>query len=147
MPEHKGVQLKQRIKKTKNTASIIILVIISIEMLLQITFLVFSSLPSPSFKLRYAIKLFHNTNSVLINMRFCLRSCGITFKNITYIQFAKRFCNLTAARGITTNKTTVRNSVGIGTTTFETPKSNFTVGTKAIRIIKSFTATCTTVYA
>ena len=32
-----------------------------------------------------------------------------------------------------------------GTATLETPKRNFTIGTNATRIIRSFVATCTTV--
>ena len=52
-----------------------------------------------------------------------------------------------AARGITTNRNTLRNSVLYGTVTFDTPRRNFTMGTNATRIIRSLVATCTTVYA
>ena len=49
------------------------------------------------------------------------------------------------ARGMTTNKMTDKISVSHGTDTLETPSRNFTIGTKATRIIKSLVATCTTV--
>lgn len=50
-------------------------------------------------------------------------------------------------RGITTKRITLTKRVLYGTITLETPSRNFTIGTKAIRMMRSFVATCTTVYA
>lgn len=50
------------------------------------------------------------------------------------------------ANGITTNSTTLRISVSKGTLTLDTPSRNFTMGTKATRIMMSFVATYTTVF-
>src|SRR5665648_138151 len=55
--------------------------------------------------------------------------------------------NEPAARGITTNKTTDNIKVFHGTATPLTPNKNATIGVNATSIIKSFVATCTTVYA
>ena len=52
-----------------------------------------------------------------------------------------------ATSGTTTNRKILINNVLYGTTTFETPSKNFTIGTKANKMIRSFVATCTTVYA
>ena len=43
--------------------------------------------------------------------------------------------------GIATNKNTLINNVLYGTTTLDTPNKNFTIGTKASKMIKSFVAT------
>ena len=55
-------------------------------------------------------------------------------------QFNKRRPRLYGSA--TTNSTTDRMSVSQGTAIFDTPSRNFTIGIKAIRIIKSLVATC-----
>ncbi len=50
-----------------------------------------------------------------------------------------------AASGITMNTTTEVMSTFEGTTTLATPHRNITMGAKAISMMRSFTATCTSV--
>ena len=51
------------------------------------------------------------------------------------------------ASGMTTKRRTLKKSVLYGTSTWETPRRNFTIGTKRTRMMRSFVATWTTVYA
>lgn len=50
------------------------------------------------------VELFHNAHGILVDLRFCLRPCGITFKYIRSKIFPKRFCNLTSAGIMHTDK-------------------------------------------
>ena len=69
-------------------------------------------------------------------------------KNSIPLFFITRYrVAIPAVKGITTNNTTDNISVSHGTNTLLTPNKNFTIGINATRIIKSFVATCTTVYA
>ncbi len=44
-----------------------------------------------------AVKLLHKPNGVLIDLRLGFCACGIEFELIAALEFAERFCNLTAA--------------------------------------------------
>src|SRR6056297_2846978 len=54
-------------------------------------------------------------------------------------------CHETCSQGITIKRTTERINVSYGTITLLTPRRNMTIGAKATKRIRSFTATCTRV--
>lgn len=60
---------------------------------------------------------------------------------LALLLITKERVSMPPARGITTNRTTDRISVSQGTGTLDTPRRNFTMGTKANRMIGSLVAT------
>ena len=79
-------------------------------------------------------KIYYNGENI-----FSKYSCPLLFITPTLVYTPP-------TNGITTKRNTLRNNVLYGTETFETPSKNFTVGTNATRMIRSFVATCFTLW-